>query len=109
MLDDSTHTAFAQWSQVIRALFNSRWIEILTDLWKQWRKLARGLSEEGLYEVLAYEATLELLDRRGQRAQFRKREKVRYGQSQTIAYQDQAGADGEILLDYRCTPGVPVD
>ncbi|MGD8968956.1 MAG: hypothetical protein PVI07_15730, partial [Anaerolineae bacterium] len=26
-----------------------------------------------------------------------------------IAYQDQAWGDGEILLNYRCTPGTPVD
>ncbi len=30
-------------------------------------------------------------------------------QNNILAYQDQAWGDGEILLDYRCTPGVEVD
>jgi hypothetical protein len=62
-----------------------------------------------MYEVVEYESTLELQDRGGQRATFRKREKVRYLQNHIIAYQDQAWGDGEILLDYRCSPGKPVD
>jgi len=62
-----------------------------------------------MYEVLEYESTLELLDPAGERAVFRKREKVRYLQDGVIAYQDQAWGDGDILLDYRCAPGKPVD
>jgi hypothetical protein len=62
-----------------------------------------------LYEVLEYESTLELKDREGRKATFKKREKVRYLQDNVIAYQDQAWGDGEILLNYRCTPGAPVD
>ena len=34
---------------------------------------------------------------------------MRYLQDNVIAYQDQAWGDGEILLNYRCTPGKPVD
>ena len=30
-------------------------------------------------------------------------------QNNIIAYQDQAWGDGEILLDYQCSPGVEVD
>jgi len=59
--------------------------------------------------VLEYESTLELKDREGKTATFKKREKVRYLQNKVIAYQDQAWGDGEILLNYRCTPGTPVD
>jgi len=62
-----------------------------------------------MYEVLKYESTLELKDRGGKRATFKKREKVRYLQDNVIAYQDQAWGDGEILVNYRCTPGTPVD
>ncbi|MCZ7570760.1 MAG: hypothetical protein M5U01_19545 [Ardenticatenaceae bacterium] len=85
------------------------WLEILAELWKMGRQIARGLATEGMYEVLEHESTLELVDRRGERATFRKRQKVRYVQDNIIAYQDQAWGDGEILLNYRCTPGVPVD
>jgi hypothetical protein len=109
MADETSNSPSAQIPRLIVALLTSQWVGVLAELWKLVRKIASGLSEEGLYEVLEYEATLELLDKEGEKAQFRKREKVRYLQSQTIAYQDQAWADGEILLDYRCAPGVPVD
>ena len=69
----------------------------------------RGLANEGMYEVLEYETTLELHDPKGKKATLKKREKVRYLQDNIIAYQDQAWGDGEILIDYRCTPGKPVD
>jgi len=62
-----------------------------------------------MYEVIYYESTLELLDKRGERALVRKHEKVRYLQNSIIAYQDQAWGDGEILINYRCAPGIPVD
>lgn len=62
-----------------------------------------------MYEVLEYESVLDLKDEHGRFAQFCKREKVRYLQNNIIAYQDHAWGDGEILLDYLCTPGVVVD
>jgi hypothetical protein len=72
------------------------------------RRFRAGLTG-GRYEVLEYESTLELKDREEETATFRKREKVRYLQDNVITYQDQAWGDGEILLNYRCTPGTPVD
>ena len=62
-----------------------------------------------MYEVLEYESTLELKDKHGEFAVFRKREKVRYLQNNIMAFQDQAWGDGEILLNYRCKPGNAVD
>ena len=59
--------------------------------------------------MLEYESTLELHDRKGNLATFSKREKVRYLQNYIITYQDQAWGDGEILINYRCSPGSPVD
>ena len=82
---------------------NAPWLQILAEAWKVIRKLWRGLADEGMYEVLDYESTLELQDKCGERAIFRKRGKVRYLQDNIIAYQDQAWADGESLLNYRCT------
>jgi hypothetical protein len=81
----------------------------LADALKALRKAIQGRSYRGLYEVLDYESTLELEDRAGKKATFKKREKVRDLQDNVIAYQDQACGDGEILLNYRCTPGTPVD
>lgn len=85
------------------------WLKILAEAWKAVWKVWQGVTEEGMYEVLEYEATLELQDKRGEHAIFRKCEKVRYLQNGIIAYQDQAWGDGQILVNYRCTPGVVVD
>lgn len=95
--------------RIITILMRLPWSESLGELWKVARKAAQRRSSTGMYEVLKYESTLELKDRNGKRATFRKRERVRYLQDHIIAYQDQAWGDGEILLNYRCTPGVPVD
>lgn len=91
------------------ALLGSPWLEVLVDILKWSRKYIQGLTEEGMYEVLAYEATLELKDKRGKRATFHKRQKVRYLQSNIIAYQDQAWGEGEYLTNYRCSPGTMAD
>jgi hypothetical protein len=83
--------------------------DTLTGAWRAGRKALRGPAAEGMYEVLEYESTLELRDKRGERALVHKHEKVRYLQDNIIAYQDEAWGDGEILLNYRCSPGIPVD
>jgi len=85
------------------------WIQAIVEAWKLVSKILRGLANEGMFEVLAYESTLELLDNRGKRATFQKRKKVRYLQDNIIAYPDYAWGDGEILLNYKCSPGNPVD
>lgn len=69
----------------------------------------RGLASEGMYEVLDYESTLELHDRGGKKATFKKRKKVRYLQDNIIAYQDYGWGDGKILLNYRTNRGKAVD
>lgn len=78
--------------------------DVLRDLWKTAHNLLQQRTSPDLYQVLEYESTLELHDRGGGRATFAKREKVRYLQDNVIAYQDQAWGDGEILLNYRCSP-----
>lgn len=88
---------------------NMPWLEAIAVVWKTVRKLWRGLADEGMYEVLEYESTLELKDERGEEAHYQKRQKVRYLQNNIIAYQDQGWSDGRGLLDYQCSPGVVVD
>lgn len=85
------------------------WPEVLANAWKYGRKLLRGMSNEGMYETLEYESTLELLDPKGKRAHFKKRKKVRYLQDNIIAFHDYAWGDGKILLNYQCSPGKKVD
>jgi len=69
-------------------------------------EFAAGAVSQGLYEVLDYEATLELKDKRGKRACVRKYEKVRYLQNNIITFQDQAWGDGKILINYRLLPRI---
>ena len=98
---------FSEW--FVKLLLDIPWIDILAEVWKLTRHLWQGLADEGIYEVLEYESTLELLDNKGRSARFQKREQVRYRQNNIIAYQDHAWGDGEILLNYRCAPGLVVD
>jgi len=97
------------WPTIITMALGLPWFQIIGQLWKFGRKIMRGLANEGIYEVLDYKCTLELLDTEGKNALVQKQEKVRYLQDNIIAYQDQAWGDGEILLDYRCSPGVLAD
>lgn len=41
------------------------WLDILAETWKVTKTLWRGLADEGMYEVLEYESTLELKDKKG--------------------------------------------
>ncbi len=96
-------------SDIIAFLFDLNWLELMGDLWKIGRKLIKGMTNEGVYEVLEYQTTLELLNKQGRKAIIHKRQKVRYLQNNILAYQDQAWGDGKILQGYRCSPGTPVD
>ena len=93
----------------ITALSGLPWLEVGEKAWQIIRKAVQGWSHSGMYRVLRYESTLELKDRDGMRAAFKKGERVRYLQDNIIAYQDQAWGEGKILPNYRCTPGTPVD
>jgi len=108
-MESENTKAEASWPKVIAMALGLPWFQIAGQMWKIGRKLLRGLANEGIYEVLDYKCTLELLDAEGKNAVVQKREKVRYLQDNIIAYQDQAWGDGEILLDYHCSPGVPTD
>ena len=98
---------FSEW--FVKLLLDIPWIDVLAEVWKLIRHLWQGLADEGIYEVLEYESTLELQDDKGEMGKFQKRELVRYRQNNIIAYQDHAWGDGEILLNYRCAPGIVVD
>jgi len=109
MIDIQPNSRRSIADQLIVLLLSLPWLDALAETYKIVRALCRGLADEGMYEVLEYESTLELLDQYGKRASFKKREKVRYRQNNIIAYQDQGWSDGEGLLDYKCSPGVVVD
>ena len=92
---------------------------MLKNLSLDWLSLAFDLGEylrhficanpSGPYEILDYEATVELLDASGKRALFKKEQRVKFLQNNIIAFEDYAWGDGDIMVDYRCEPGVVVD
>jgi hypothetical protein len=96
-------------ARVLAELLGLPWVEIIAEAWKLGKKLWRGLSQEGIYEVLEYESTLELLNKEGTKARYQKRKKVRYLQENVIVFRDHAWGDGEILQNYQTSTGVLVD
>ena len=73
------------------------WSQIFADLWELGKQAFNRLAARGIYQVLEHESTLELLDIKGKKATFHKRQKARYLQGNILAYQDQALDDGKIL------------
>lgn len=53
----SNRIGLFQWFQTVVGL---PWFDIVLELWRLRRKVLRGLSNEGIYEVREYETTLEL-------------------------------------------------
>ena len=109
MAGDSRGIITARFPKGITVTLGLSWFEILGEIWKIGRKLMQGMASEGMYEVLDYESTLELLDNKGKEAIFNKKVKVRYLQNETIAFQDFAWGDGKFLVDYKSKPGWAVD
>lgn len=95
--------------KIAASLLGFPWVEVLVEAWKFAGKILRGMTNEGMYEVLEYESTLELQDKEGKKAAFRKRKKVRYLQNNIIAFQDYGWGDGDQFKGYRAKPGIPVD
>ena len=57
-------------------LLRQSWLDVLRDVGKIVRRVVQARSYRGMYEVLEYEATLELERPGGKRATFRKRERA---------------------------------
>ena len=83
--------------------------DVIVEVWQVVHSLYEDSSAVGIYEVLDHETTLELENKSGTKATLSKSQRVRYLQNNVIAYQDQVWGDGDILLDYKCSPGVEVD
>jgi hypothetical protein len=84
------------------------WVATLLDLIHGLRRLMAYPHEEGLYEFLIYDATLELRDAKGRTAIFRKHQRVKFLQN-NIAFEDVAWGDGKLFARYRVAPGVVAD
>lgn len=97
--------------ELLRRLFkysSLEWVSLALDLSQQLRRFICA-NPTGPYEILDYEATVELLDTKGKLALFKKRQRVKFLQNSIIAFEDYAWGDGDILADYKCTPGIVVD
>ena len=84
-------------------------IPILSDLYQWGKSYMQRLRKPGMYEVLNYESTLEILDSEGITGIVKKVEKVKFLQDNIIAIQDQVWGINHSISDYICSPGLPVD
>lgn len=110
MLTDESHNHRSRsLLRLLIPLLGSDFIDMFGVLWRLGKRILTSKTHEGMYEVLDFDARLELQDTKGQRAVLFKRERVRFLQDYIIAYQDKAWGDGQIFADYKCSPGVAVD
>ncbi len=82
---------------------------ILADLYGWGKSAVQGWRKPGMYEVLDYESTLEIMDPQGRQGSATKVEKVRFLQDNVIAIQDQVWGFEKEIVDYQCAPGFAVD
>lgn len=93
----------------VLAVLAQDWLILLPDLVRFLRQWWQRYQHEGMYEILDYDSTLELVDSKGKRAIFKRRQQVKFLQDHIIAFQDYAWGEGEIFGDYQCSPGKIVD
>ena len=89
--------------------FSPAWISSVVDLWQSIQAYLKPTSPDGLFEILEYESTLELLDPQGRTARLKKRERIKFLQDNVIAFQDYAWGNGDVLRGYKCSPGIEAD
>jgi hypothetical protein len=69
--------------------------------------LTRGY--QALYEVLRYDARLELLDAKGTEALIEREQEIRFLQNGVVGIYDQVWGEGELFAEYQAEPGVVAD
>jgi len=89
--------------------FLPHWVSLVLDLIQSIQTYVRKGTPEGLFEILEYETRLELLDVQGRSAKLFKHERVKFLQDYAIAFQDYAWGEGNVLADYKCSPGFEAD
>ena len=68
-------------------------------------RLRDRLSYHVTYEILDYNATLDIRDAVGEETTITRREVIRFLQDNVVAIHDHAWGDGDIFAEYRCRPG----
>jgi hypothetical protein len=77
------------WPASLNALLQllpAKWFPSLLTLLRRVQQRLKPRANEGLYEMLEYEAVLELLDPRGRATMFKKRQRVKFLQDNVIAF-----------------------
>ena len=82
-------------------------LQWLADFIDALRRLRDKVGYHGMYEILDYDATLELKDPAGKKAVLTRRQVVRLLQDNVVAIHDHAWGDGRLFARYRCQPGGP--
>ena len=103
-----THKSSSSTIRLLKTLFSclsQDWMTLVFDLYRALRRWVQQQSQEGMYEILSYDTTLELVDSKGKTAIFKKRQRIKFLQDYISTFQDYAWGDGEIFADYKCSPG----
>jgi hypothetical protein len=79
------------------------------DVWELVGQVRDRLSYHGMYEILEYDARLEIRDSRGEEVSLVRHEAIRFLQDNVVAIHDHAWGDGDVFAEYHCQPGIPVD
>lgn len=82
----------------------------ILDVWGFIEKMRERIGYRGMYEILDYDATLEIMDPEGKEAWLIRHQVIRFLQDNVVAIHDHAWGEGDnIFAEYHCQPGVPVD
>ncbi|MCC6457933.1 MAG: hypothetical protein IT328_23465 [Caldilineaceae bacterium] len=107
---ESPKSTSGGWLQRLLASSSLAWIVQLIELVNALYRFGVSSHHTGMYEILEYDNTLELLDPHGKNALFHKHQRVKFLQDNIIAFQDYAWGEGtNIFATYSCKPGVVVD
>jgi len=95
--------------RLLMPVLSSDWVRLIFEAIRLIVRLAGREVYSGMYRILAYEVVLELKDIKGENAVVERRQKVKFLQENIIAYQTEVWGEGDILADFKCSPGVVVD
>ena len=98
-----------QFLRRLLAYLSQDWTIVMLDLYHLVRPLIIREQAAGVYEILAYDSTLELVDLKGKVAIFKRHQRVKFLQNNIMVFQDHAWGDGDIFAGYKCSPGIVVD
>ncbi len=79
------------------------------EVWDLVSQVRDRVGYHSMYDILAYDAMLELHSPDGEEASITRHQVIRFLQNNVVAIHDHAWGDGELFAEYHCQPGMPVD